>query len=55
MDAEKSYDTVFVELMTRLAYESVDDVAVAGADGAISPAPAVGAALNAKPFMIRLC
>ena len=28
---------------------------VADADDAISPASAIGAALNAKPIMIRLC
>ena len=51
VDAEKTYDTVFAELMTRLVYESVDYVSkVADADDAISPAPApaVGAALNAN-------
>ena len=37
MDAEKSYNFVFAELMTRLGYESVDHVAkVAGADDTIS-------------------
>ena len=49
VDAEKTYDTVFVELMTRLVYESVDNVSkVADANDATSPAPAVGAALNAN-------
>ena len=43
------YDTVFAELMTRLVYESVDYVSkVADSDDAISPVPAVGAALNAN-------
>ena len=41
VDAEKTYDTVFAELMTRLVYESVDYVSkIADADDAISPAPA---------------
>ena len=51
VDAEKTYDTVFAELMTRLVYESVDYVSkIADADDAISPAPApaVGAALSAN-------
>ena len=51
MDAEKTYDTVFAELMTRLVYESADYVSkVADADDAIlsAPAHAVGATLNAN-------
>ena len=51
MDAEKTYDTVFAELMTRLVYESADYVSkVADADDAIlsAPAHAVGATLKAN-------
>ena len=50
-DAEKVYDVVFAELMTRFVYEGVDYVMVqADSDAMIMTAPphAVGAALNAN-------
>ena len=47
-DAEKTYDTVFAELMARLVYEGVDYVASeADSDAMVMPAPA-GPASNAN-------
>ena len=47
-DAEKTFDTVFAELMTRLVYEGVDYVArEADSDAMVMPAPA-GPANNAN-------